>query len=198
MTLPCLAAEAVYPSWATSVSRLALPPAAAVLTLTERSRSSQCSGHAGRPSATARELAPHSATSGPSRAASSWASVRRPFRAAQALKRLQASARAGLRKAKAAFRLQLARFGLHLKGLEIRGLEALRRATRWGQLAHQRGVPCPRIMPLLELGDLSFPLPWHQGKTKKFRGGNPGPPGCGRRNLPLTVTSPRGVRADIA
>ena len=79
--------------------------------------------------------------------------VRKPLRDARAYKRFQASARAGLRKAKAELRRQLARFGLLLKGYEIRGLDAVRHATRWGQLALERGVPCPRIMPLLELGE---------------------------------------------
>ena len=88
--------------------------------------------------------------------------VRKPLRDARAYKRLQASARAGLRKAKAELRRQLARFGLRLKGFEIRGLDALRHVTRWGQLALERGVPCPRIMPLLELGDLPRSLPWRQ------------------------------------
>ena len=88
--------------------------------------------------------------------------VRRPLREARALKRLQASARASLRKAKAELRVQLARFGLLLKGFEIRGLDAFRRTTCWGQLAHERGLPCPRIMPLLELGDMPLSLPWRQ------------------------------------
>lgn len=80
--------------------------------------------------------------------------VQKPFREARAYKRLQASARAGLREVKAELRQKLARFGLVLKGFEIRGLDRLRHASRWGQLAHERGVPCPRIMPLLELEDL--------------------------------------------
>ena len=85
--------------------------------------------------------------------------MRRPLREARAYQRLLAGARAGLRQAKAELRQQLARFGLLLKGFEIRGLDALRHVSRWGQLARQRGVPCPRFMPLLELGDVPLSLP---------------------------------------
>ena len=59
----------------------------------------------------------------------------------------------------AELREQLARLGLRWKGSELRGLDAFRHATRWGQLALKRGVPCPRIMPLVGLEDVQFPLP---------------------------------------
>jgi hypothetical protein len=119
------------------------------------------------------------------------AMVQRPFREARAYKRLQASARAGLRKAKSELRQKLARFGLLLKGFEIRGLDAFRHATRWGRLALQRGIPCPRIMPFLELGDMPFPTPWHQEKGGRHHlPERPG--GCFAQMVPATFF-PRGV-----
>jgi len=85
--------------------------------------------------------------------------VQKSFHEEQVYKRLEASARAGLRQANAELREQLARLGLRWKGRELRGLDAFRHATRWGQLALERGVPCPRIMPLVGLEDVQFPLP---------------------------------------
>ncbi len=80
------------------------------------------------------------------------AALHEPLRVQRGFQRLQAAARASLRASKDLLRQHLAPLGLRLKGFEFRGLDACRRATRWGQLARQLGLPCPRRMPLPGFG----------------------------------------------